>query len=310
MTTRMMTCAVVVVFAAVFACGGEERVGDNTADLRAAVEALRPLHRKLGKPGPGDWLACHKEPEQTFAAYLKSSPVTPTGTRTKLHILKIGEFTPKQMEVLALTSDFMAVYLNLPVVVDESLPLSAIPSKARRTHPSWGMPQILSTYVLDKVLKPRLPADAAAFIAFTASDLWPGEGWNFVFGQASLEDRVGVWSIYRNGDPAENPDEFKLCLRRTLKTAVHETCHMFSMEHCMAYECCMCGSNNREESDRHPLWMCPECVAKLCWATKADPIERYRKLKELCGRNGLKDEAAFYGASIDILLKVPPRSGR
>ena len=38
-----------------------------------------------------------------------------------------------------------------------------------------------------------LPKDAFAFVAFTSSDLWPGEGWNFVFGQASMEGRIGVW---------------------------------------------------------------------------------------------------------------------
>jgi hypothetical protein len=27
------------------------------------------------------------------------------------------------------------------------------------------------------------PADALAYLALTASDLWPGEGWNFVFGR-------------------------------------------------------------------------------------------------------------------------------
>ena len=38
-------------------------------------------------------------------------------------------------------------------------------------------------------------------LAITAFDLWPGPGWNFVFGQASLTERVGVWSMARNGDP-------------------------------------------------------------------------------------------------------------
>ena len=108
-------------------------------------------------------------------------------------------------------------FLNeTPVKVSKDLPLSVIPAPARRTHPSWGVKQILSTYVLDSVLRPRLPADAAAYIAFTASDLWPGAGWNFVFGQASLRHRVGVWSIYRNGDPSESKEAFRICLLRLL----------------------------------------------------------------------------------------------
>jgi HSP20 family molecular chaperone IbpA len=61
----------------------------------------------------------------------------------------------------------------------------------------------LSTYLLYEVLEPDRPEDALAYLALTASDLWPGEGWNFVFGQANLRRRVGVWSLYRNGDPGE-----------------------------------------------------------------------------------------------------------
>ena len=49
--------------------------------------------------------------------------------------------------------------------------------------------------------------------------------------------------------------------RFALITATHETGHMFSMLHCTAYECCMCGSNHREESDRRPVYLCPECTA-------------------------------------------------
>ena len=158
----------------------------------------------------------------------------------------------------------------------------------------------------------HLPADAAAYIAFTASDLWPGAGWNFVFGQASLRERVGVWSIHRNGDPAESEASFRLCLLRTMKTAVHETGHIFSMRHCTAYECCMCGSNHRAESDRRPVLLCPECMAKVCWATRTDPIARYEKLAEFCRTHGLADAAEGYGKCLAALRgsEEPPPGDR
>ena len=284
--------------------GKEAKVEMSTESLKQMIEKLRPLHSKLDNPQPGDWLAEHDEPGQTFQEYLDCNPVTPRGQRRVIYVQPLGDFTKTQRQVVNLTADFMGLYFNLPVKIKEDLPLSLIPERARRIHPYWRMPQILSTYVLDAVLIPRLPKDAAAYIAFTASDLWPGLGWNFVFGQASTRDRVGVWSIYRNGDPDESRAAFQLCLLRTMKTAVHETGHMFSMLHCTLYQCCMCGSNHREESDKRPITLCPECLAKLCWATKTDPGERYKKLTEFFEKYGFTKEAAFCKKSILALGSV------
>jgi len=102
-------------------------------------------------------------------------------------------------------------------------------------------------------------------------------------------------------------DAFRLCLLRTLKTATHETGHMFSMHHCTAYECNMCGSNHREESDRRPLWCCPQCAAKTCWATRTDMAPRYLKLLAFARANALTAEAEFFAKSIRALGgNVPP----
>jgi archaemetzincin len=158
--------------------------------------------------------------------------------------------------------------------------------------------------VLDKLLKPRRPKDAVAMLALTASDLWPGDNWNFVFGQASLSERVGVWSIYRYGDPNdERPDNpFR---RRLFNVALHETGHMFGMPHCTAYECCMNGSNHLAEMDSCPMWLCPQCMQKVCWACGADPASRYRELAEFATKYGLTKEAEFWQDSLKHLAASP-----
>jgi len=269
--------------------------------LRRRMAALRPLHKKLGRPRPGEWLYHHKEPGQTFAQYVRSRPVVPDRRRKVIYVQPLGQFTTAQRKIVDQTAKFIGLYYGLEVKVLKDMPLSLIPARARRTHPSWGDKQILTGYVLENVLRPRLAKDAFASIALTGSDLWPGRGWNFVFGQASLRERVGVWSLYRNGDPNAGPKEYRLCLLRTIKTAVHELGHMFSMLHCTAYECNMCGSNSRTESDARPVALCPECLGKLCWASGVDIVERYGKLAAFFDEAGLKDQGAFCRKSMKAL---------
>lgn len=257
----------------------------------AWADKLRDLHRPLGKPGPNDWLSRHKEDGQTFAQYAGCGPVTPTGKRTVIYLQPIGEFTPGGRKIVNLTAELLGLWYSRSVVVKEDLPLDIVPATSRRDD------QLLTTYVLHNVLKPRLPADAAAYIALTASDLYPGDGWNFVYGQASVSERVGVWSFHRDGKPDGTPEEFRTCLLRTLKTATHEAGHMFTMYHCTKYECGMCGANHRREADGKPLAFCPECDAKVWWATGAEPRARFRRLEEFCAREGFEAEQAFFERS-------------
>lgn len=270
--------------------------------LRLAIEKVGPLHKKMGPPQPGDWLDTFPEPGQTFEEYLRGNPTRPEGARRVLYVQPLGRFTPAQSRVVELAADFMSRFFGLTVRVRDPAQLDRVPLSARRVS-VWGDKQIQSGYIMMDVLRPTLPPDAAALIAFTSSDLFPDETLNFVFGQASLGERVGVWSLYRLGRPDASEAAFKLTLLRTLKIAAHETGHMFSVRHCTKYECVMNGTNHLAESDRHPLDACPECMAKLCWAAGADPRERYARLAEFCAEHGLEDERRFFEASRRALEK-------
>ncbi len=273
--------------------------------LRDMVKRLAPLHAPMAKPKPGDWLAQHKEAGQKFEKYLAADPVTANVKRRVLYIQNIGTFTPEQTKIVRQTAEFMRVYFGLEVKFLKDLPVDKTwPADARRNR--FGNTQLLSTHVLQNVLPPRLPDDAAALIAFTAYDLWPGRGWNFVFGQASTRQRVGVWSIHRNGDPAESPQAYRQCLLRTIKTATHETGHMFTLHHCTAHPCNMCGSNSLPEGDRWPLALCNECAPKISHATGIGPRERYKGLAAICRKFDLKTEADFY----EKCLKLLPEYGQ
>jgi len=259
---------------------------------------LHPLAQKLPAPRPGDWLAEHPEPGQSVAEYLKARPVRKSDRLHTIYLCLVGEFTEAQQRILALTQDYLALFFDRPVKVQRRVALAPIPPRARRIHPSWGDQQVLTGYILHEVLEPERPADALAYLALTASDLWPGQGWNFVFGEANLRQRTGVWSIYRNGDPGE---DFTLCLRRTLGTASHELCHVLTMRHCTAFLCLMNGSNHQEERDSRPLHLCPVCLRKLCWNLRVEPVPYLTKMKAFCQQNGPDTESGWYERAIAAL---------
>lgn len=269
--------------------------------LLAMREKLRPLHERAGTPKPGEWRYEYSERGQTFEEYVRGKPTLPTPERKTLVIQPIGPFDPAREAILQQTIDYMGRYFNLPTRREPTLPLDVIPANARRVHRKWGDKQLHSQWIRQQLLRPKLPADAAAMIAFTTSDLYPEDRWNYVFGEADLKARVGVWSVYRHGDPNKSKETRLLALRRALKVAVHETGHMFSLEHCTAYRCVQAGVNSVDEDDRAPLWLCPECVTKIVWATENQYEARYQKLLAFCQEAGLDAEAAFFQRSLTTL---------
>ncbi len=265
---------------------------------------LRPLAEPLPAPRAGDWLAEHHEPGQTFAEYLNAHPIRRSDKLNTIYLCFVGDFNEAQRRVLDLCKDYLALFFDCPVKVNRNVPLASIPPRARRTHPTWGDPQVLTGYVLHELLEPGRPADALAYVALTTTDLWPGPGWNFVFGEANLRERTGVWSIYRNGDPGENEAALRLCLRRTLGTASHELGHVLTMHHCTAFRCLMNGSNHQKERDARPLHLCPVCLRKLCWNLHVEPVPYLTKLKTFCERNAIDPESGWYGGAIATLAAL------
>jgi archaemetzincin len=255
--------------------------------LRVVRDRLAAETPRAPRPAPGDWLYDHPETGQTFEEYLTSHPTFPSSGRRTLAILPLGDLPPERAEIVTLATEYLGRHFGLPVRKLEPLPLplSSVPESAKRAK--FGTTQLLTKWILDSVLKHRVPSDAAALLAFTASDLWPGENWNYVFGEATFDERVGVWSLHRNGDPSASPEAFALALDRALKTAVHETGHMFSLPHCTRYACVQAGVNSLEEGDKAPLWLCPECLPKVAWITSTDPRARIQETLEFCRKHRL-----------------------
>ena len=249
---------------------------------------IGPFFKPMGKPGPWDWLASHKEPGQTFEEYINSDPTLLTKERMILYVLPLGKFTPKEKEIIDIAAGYLEAFYGVPV---EELPRQDLrrPTKAddSRKLAYTNNVQIRTGYILDSILAPQLPKGAAALIALTNEDLFPDPTMNFVFGQASFENRVGIYSLNR----LEKNTNYDTFLRRTLKIASHETGHMFSMHHCTKYECVMSGTNYLGETDSRPIDACPECMAKIAWLSGVSPKDRYIRLAAFCRKNGLVKEA-------------------
>ncbi len=271
--------------------------------VKRTIRLLKPLDKPLAETKHGDWLDSHNEKGQRFTKWATTRPNKLTDRKTTLYIQPIGTFSETETKLTKLTAEYLEAYFNCPVKTLEAIDASTIPATARRVHPEWGTKQVKTTYILEKILAPNLPEDAFATIAFTNLDLWPGNDWNYVFGYAAYYDRVGVWSLFRLGQPDRNKDSYKKCLRRMIKLATHETGHMFSMKHCINAQCNMQGSNHLQESDTQPMHLCSECHAKTVLATSVMPVDRMQRLLKLCEKHGLEDEVMYYKAAIEKLKK-------
>ncbi len=252
---------------------------------------LKTLAEPFPEPQPGSWQYEQKEPGQTFSQYKAGRPAVATAKRKVIYVQILGRMSDSQKAVVSKTVEYLGVFYGLKTQTLPPLDASVVSISARRIHP-MGQRQFNATYICEKVLLPRCPEDAAAYIAFTAEDLFPDPEWSFCFGYALYKQRVGVWSLARNGNP-DDPNEVKTVLRRTFRIASHEVGHMFSMRHCIAYKCNMNGVNSLDEADATPLYLCPECLRKLNYATKVNYVNRWRKLEKFYSENGLDDEAGF-----------------
>lgn len=265
---------------------------------QAVVRFFKPMFVEKG-----DWLDTQKETGESFEEYIASKPTLPTAERKTIYIQPIGKFNAEQRNAIRLTAEYMKAFYNLPVKLNADRQVGNVPRDKQRTTGYPKRTQIRTQYFLDDVLPKLLKDDAAALIAFTNYDLYPDDTWAFVFGQATLQNRVGVWSLARLSELTRG--NRNSLLDRTIKIAMHETGHMFSMKHCTKYECLMAGTNHLAETDRRPLDNCPECMAKIAWAMNYDPAARYNNLATFWRRNGRPDEAKLFEEKAKAIASAP-----
>ncbi len=276
------------------------------SSLRAAL-TVEGGFRPIPAPGPSDWLSSHHEPGQTFSQFLSARRNRPDRIRKAIYLQPLGEFTGPDAPPMEFLQRFVQAYFGIDVIVQPSAPLS--PDDITERPSTSKTPRQLLTTDLLRLLSRQLPPDAFCRLGLTMEDLYAGNDWNFVFGQATLSARVGVYSFARyspQSTGASGPGT-RTPLLRGCKVLAHETGHMFGLLHCVYYACLMNGSNHLAELDSQPLHLCPVCLRKLQNATRFDSVERYRQLEELCVKGGFAEEGAWLHSQIRAIEAQAPR---
>jgi archaemetzincin len=256
--------------------------------------------QRIGEPKPGEWLFHFHEPGQSFEDYVRSNPARSPAKEQVLAFQPVGPFSHTETDVINKALIFAGIWFDLPTRVEPAVPLPEEGWHRVRRFPGYDRPvkQYHTGYFLHELLPPKLPEDAVCYLAITMADIYPDEQWNFVFGQASLSNRVGVYSMARYFPASQT-----LALRRSCKVLAHEVGHILGLAHCKTYQCAMNGSNSLEESDHRPLRLCPTCLKKLQWHRKFDTVGRYRRLKTFYDKHHLTEEAGWIAKRLEKIVR-------
>ncbi len=236
------------------------------------------------------WFNLSAEPVQSLALYQSQNPTRPTNARRTLVLQPLGAMTAQNQALIRDCKTYCEAFFGLPARIAPPILWNKTQISTRPAVFGSSKLQLNSGELLNRVLSPNLPGDAAAYLGITEEDLWT-EGLSFVFGQATFHERVGVYSLarYFPKNRAQKPTlaERSMALRRTAQVLTHEAGHMFGLSHCVLYHCTMNGSNSLADSDASPLDFCPICERKLAWNIGFDTPRRAAQLKRIRKRFGL-----------------------
>jgi archaemetzincin len=201
-----------------------------------------------------------------------------------LGLVALGPIDP---DILRSLRSSLAKFLPLPVRVlhPEPLPLQAY----HLTRHQYDAAQLLEFLVDDVETK------AFRILGVTAEDLYIPI-FTFVFGEAQLNGRAAIISLFRpRGDAGGPTPPRRLVFRRLLQLSLHELGHTFGLEHCREDGCLMGFSTNLEKLDRKNIKLCDYCRILLADYFRDQgmlpPLKRYAETQILDASNPTADNS-------------------
>ncbi|XP_039085693.1 archaemetzincin-2 isoform X3 [Hyaena hyaena] len=175
----------------------------EAGERRLLNEAFKPDHDLFGPitlHSQSDWIISHPEAPQDFEQFF-SDPYrkAPSPEKRSIYIQCIGSLGNTRIiseEYIKWLKGYCeAFFYGLTVKLLEPVPVSATRCSFRVNENTKNL-QIHAGHILT-FLKKQKPGDAFCIVGITMIDLYPRDSWNFVFGQASLTDGVGIFSFAR-----------------------------------------------------------------------------------------------------------------
>lgn len=252
------------------------------------TDGMDEFYEEIDPPGRSDWLWEHKESGQSYKNYLSEMINSPSKSSNTVYIQNLDEgldvdsfLTDEMMEhlrsLLELYYPGIKTKINSEKVNFETL---SVPS--RKNTPYF---QYNGSDTLQK-LRQKIPKGGLLIIGLTTIDIYPREDWNFVFGLASKEYACGIFSFRRYYDEIagnlgnNHPLFFQTVTKMAGRVMLHETGHLFALQHCIFFKCLMNGSNHMQENFKRSFEICPVCLRKLWANLKFDIIERFQNLAD------------------------------